>query len=78
MKQGLAISAAVADEKKTITSFEEDMEITGLLSIDPGLESFKDHFRYRMQRFTNQKQLIEKYEGGLEEFSKGAFSSIPV
>jgi 1,4-alpha-glucan branching enzyme len=49
------------------------MENIGLVSIDPGLESFKDHFRYRMKRYVDQKKLIERYEGGLEEFALGNF-----
>ncbi|XP_042493187.1 1,4-alpha-glucan-branching enzyme 1, chloroplastic/amyloplastic-like isoform X4 [Macadamia integrifolia] len=43
----------------------------GIMSLDPGLEPFKDHFRYRIVRYVEQKKLIEKYERGLEEFAQG-------
>lgn len=49
----------------------EDTEHIGILDTDPGLEPFKDHFRYRMRRYVEQKELIEKYEGSLEEFAQG-------
>lgn len=57
----------------TMTTVGDGMENIGLVSIDPGLESFKDHFRYRMKRYVDQKKLIERYEGGLEEFALGNF-----
>lgn len=49
----------------------EDDETLGIFNIDPMLEPYKEHFKYTMNRYTDQKELIEKYEGGLEEFSKG-------
>eukprot|EP00257_Ricinus_communis_P016703 XP_015574958.2 LOW QUALITY PROTEIN: 1,4-alpha-glucan-branching enzyme, chloroplastic/amyloplastic [Ricinus communis] len=67
----LTASAVMTDDSSTKTNIDEDMENIGLLSTDPGLDQFKDHFRYRVKRFIDQKQLIEKHEGGLEEFSKG-------
>lgn len=67
------ISALVTDDSATMTPPEEDTEKIGILGIDPGLEPYKDHFRYRMQRFIDQKALLEKYEGGLEEFALGYF-----
>ena len=53
---------------------EEDTENFGLLSIDPSLEPFRDHFRQRIKRYADQKKLIEKYEGSLEEFAQGDLS----
>lgn len=50
---------------------EEDAENIGLFSLDPSLEAYGDHFKYRIRRFTNQKNLIEKHEGNLEEFAQG-------
>ncbi|VFQ81469.1 unnamed protein product [Cuscuta campestris] len=50
---------------------EKEIENVHLLSLDRGLESYKDHFRYRMKRYLDQKKLLENYEGGLEEFSLG-------
>lgn len=50
---------------------EEDAENIGLLSLDPGLEAYKDHFRYRIRRYVDQKKLIEKHEASLEEFAQG-------
>lgn len=63
----------MTDDDSTMTTNEEDMENIGLLSTDPGLEPFKDHFRYRVKGYIDQKKLIEKFEGGLEEFAKGDF-----
>ncbi|KAF7140267.1 hypothetical protein RHSIM_Rhsim06G0006900 [Rhododendron simsii] len=64
------ISAVLTDDNSTMT-IEDDNEKIGLFSIDPGLEPFKDHFRYRLKRYEDQKKLIEKYEGSLEEFAQG-------
>lgn len=68
------ISAVMTDDKSTVSSFEEDLENIGILGVDPSLEPHKDHFRYRLKRYVDQKKLIEKYEGGLEEFAKGIYS----
>ncbi|KAJ6351985.1 hypothetical protein OIU76_001239 [Salix suchowensis] len=70
VRHGFAISAVLTDDS-TMTTVGDDMENIGLLSIDPGLESFKEHFRYRMKRYVDQKKLIERHEGGLEEFALG-------
>uniref|UniRef100_A0A2P2JKH3 1,4-alpha-glucan branching enzyme n=1 Tax=Rhizophora mucronata TaxID=61149 RepID=A0A2P2JKH3_RHIMU len=69
-RPGLGITAVMTDDNSTLTS-EEPMEDIGLLTIDPELEPFKDHFQYRMKRYADQRKLLEKFEGGLEEFSKG-------
>lgn len=52
---------------------DESMENIGILSHDPGLVPFKDHFKYRVERYENLLNLLEKHEGGLEEFAQGAF-----
>lgn len=54
-----------------MTPIEDDIERIGILNVDPGLEPFRDHFKYRMKRYVDQKKLFEKHEGGLEEFAKG-------
>lgn len=63
--------SAVLSEGNPATDSEKDVENMGIMHTDPGLEKFKDHFKYRMMRYTEQKQLFEKHEGGLVEFSKG-------
>lgn len=70
MDHSSIISAVLTDDNSTMT-IEDDTEKIGLLSIDPGLEPFKDHFIYRSKRYLDQKKLIEKYEGSLEEFAQG-------
>ena len=66
-----AISAVLTDDNSAMMTAEEDTENFGLLSIDPRLEPFRDHFKYRIKRYADQKRLIEKYEGSLEEFARG-------
>ncbi|XP_010664077.1 1,4-alpha-glucan-branching enzyme 1, chloroplastic/amyloplastic isoform X2 [Vitis vinifera] len=68
---GSAISALITDDNSAMATMGEDTEHIGILDTDPGLEPFKDHFRYRMRRYVEQKELIEKYEGSLEEFAQG-------
>jgi hypothetical protein len=65
------ISAPVIDDSSTMTSTEEDTDNIGILGTDPGLEPYKDHFKYRVRKYAEQKALFEKYEGGLEEFAQG-------
>lgn len=73
MKHSPAISAVLTDDNLTMASREEDVETESidLLNLDPALEPYLDHFRYRMKKYVDQKMLIEKYEGALEEFSQG-------
>ncbi|GFZ10518.1 starch branching enzyme 2.1 [Actinidia rufa] len=66
-----AISAVLTDDNSAMMTAEKDTENFGLLSVDPRLEPFRDHFRYRIKRYADQKKLIEKYEGSLEEFARG-------
>ncbi|GLT46061.1 hypothetical protein SLA2020_198490 [Shorea laevis] len=68
---GSPISAVVTDDSSTMMTSDEDTENIGILGLDPGLEPFKDHFKYRMRKYVDQKKLFEKYEGGLEEFARG-------
>ncbi|KAK4382632.1 1,4-alpha-glucan-branching enzyme 1, chloroplastic/amyloplastic [Sesamum angolense] len=56
------------NEHSTIANMEEDVENIGLFGLDPGLEAYKDHFRYRIKRYVDQKKLIEENETSLEEF----------
>ncbi|KAL0016830.1 hypothetical protein SO802_003899 [Lithocarpus litseifolius] len=65
------ISVLVTDDSSTMTSTEEDTDDIGILGSDPGLEKYKDHFKYRVRKFAEQKALFEKYERGLEEFAQG-------
>ncbi|KAK4489907.1 hypothetical protein RD792_000555 [Penstemon davidsonii] len=65
-----SISAILTDHP-TISNMEVDSENVGLVSLDPSLEPFKDHFRYRMRRYLDQKMLIEKHETTVEEFAQG-------
>ncbi|KAH6782460.1 starch branching enzyme 2.2 [Perilla frutescens var. frutescens] len=66
-----SVSAVLTDDNSATVKMEEDVENIGLISLDPALEAYKDHFKYRITRFTDQKKLIEKYEGSLEEFAQG-------
>ncbi|OWM70582.1 hypothetical protein CDL15_Pgr014255 [Punica granatum] len=65
------VSAVLTHDDSTTTSTDDDFENLGIFNVDPALEKYKDHFRYRMGRYVDQNKLIEKYEGGLEEFAKG-------
>lgn len=73
MKHSSAISAILTDDYPATASLEEDVEAEkiGLINLDPALEPYLDHFRCRMKRYVDQKTLIEKYEGPLEEFAQG-------
>ncbi|CAO2833745.1 unnamed protein product [Amaranthus hypochondriacus] len=71
MKHCSSISAVLTESSKTMGVTEGDTENLGIFDVDPSLEPYKDHFRYRMKRYVDQTQLIEKYEGGLEEFAQG-------
>ncbi|KAK7311016.1 hypothetical protein RJT34_08865 [Clitoria ternatea] len=63
--------AVMTDDKSTMSSTGEDLENIGILLIDPALQPYKDHFKYRLKRYVDQKKLIEEYEGGIEEFAQG-------
>lgn len=61
----------LTDDHSTVANMEEDTENIGLLSLDPGLEAYKDHFIYRVRGYVDKKKLIEKHEASLEEFAQG-------
>ncbi|AQK67302.1 14-alpha-glucan-branching enzyme 2-2 chloroplastic/amyloplastic [Zea mays] len=64
-------TAATVQEDKTMATAKGDVDHLPIYDLDPKLEIFKDHFRYRMKRFLEQKGSIEENEGSLESFSKG-------
>ncbi|KAL9238097.1 hypothetical protein vseg_012568 [Gypsophila vaccaria] len=67
------IVAVATDSTQAMDETELATENLAIFSVDPALESYKDHFRYRMKRYVDQAELFEKYEGGLEEFARGYF-----
>ncbi|KAJ8762114.1 hypothetical protein K2173_007264 [Erythroxylum novogranatense] len=71
LQHGIRTSAVLIDDDSKMTSIEQDVENIPILGTDSGLAPFEDHFKYRVKRYEDQKKLFEKYEGGLEEFSKG-------
>ncbi|XP_021754453.1 1,4-alpha-glucan-branching enzyme 1, chloroplastic/amyloplastic-like [Chenopodium quinoa] len=71
MKYCPAISASATESSQTMENAEVETENLGILDVDPSLEPYKDHFEYRVKRYVDQTQLIENYEGGLEQFSQG-------
>lgn len=70
MEQRPSISAVLTNETDMM-QVEEDAETFAILDLDPGLQPYKDHFRYRMKRYMEQKRLIERYEGSVENFAQG-------
>ncbi|KAG2262463.1 hypothetical protein Bca52824_069542 [Brassica carinata] len=42
-----------------------------IYEIDPMLRSYKDHLDYRYKQYRRLREEIDKYEGGLEAFSRG-------
>ncbi|KAL2895575.1 1 4-alpha-glucan-branching enzyme 1 chloroplastic/amyloplastic [Bienertia sinuspersici] len=72
VKYCYTISATVSESSQTMGS-DEDTECLGILGVDPSLEPYKDHFRYRVKRYVDQAKLFEKHEGGLEEFAQGGY-----
>lgn len=69
---GFTVSAAMTYNNSTSMTLKGDSDRIGILEVDSSLEPFKEYFKYRVQKFLHQKQLFESYEGGLEEFAKGA------
>lgn len=66
-----AISTILKDDSSAMTTVEEDEDSIGILRLDPSLEPFKDHLRYRTRTYVDQKKLFENFEGSLEEFAQG-------
>ncbi|KAL5706187.1 1,4-alpha-glucan branching enzyme [Ranunculus cassubicifolius] len=54
-----------------MANIEEAAENIGIMGLDTSLEPFKDHLKYRMRRYVEQKRLMETYEGSLEQFAQG-------
>lgn len=61
----------MTDELSPMTNIKAEMKTPKILELDPALGPYKDHFEYRMKRFSEQKLLIDQYEGSVEEFAKG-------
>ncbi|KAI7741948.1 hypothetical protein M8C21_024025 [Ambrosia artemisiifolia] len=61
----------MTDDPSAMENIKSDTKNLRIMELDPGLEPYKDHFEYRMKRFSEQKMLIDRYEGSLEEFAKG-------
>jgi 1,4-alpha-glucan branching enzyme len=70
-KHKSTILAILTEDNRALATSEEDTESIGLFDLDPRLVPYGDHFRYIMKRYTEQKKLIENYEGSLEEFALG-------
>ncbi|OVA00600.1 Glycoside hydrolase [Macleaya cordata] len=66
-----AISTVLNDDHTTIVTTEVDTEDIDIMGFDPGMKPYKDHLEYRSRKYKEQKVLIEKYEGTLEEFAQG-------
>ncbi|EPS72458.1 hypothetical protein M569_02296, partial [Genlisea aurea] len=64
-------AAALPNNRSAVESVEEYIQNIELLNSDPSLEAYRDHFRYRIKRYAEQKKLIEKHEGSLQEFAQG-------
>ncbi|KAF8405530.1 hypothetical protein HHK36_010437 [Tetracentron sinense] len=71
VEKNSAISTLLTDDSSAMTTVEDDAENIGIMGLDPGLKPYEDHLRYRSRRYIEQKNLIEKYEGSLEEFAQG-------
>ncbi|KZV21055.1 1,4-alpha-glucan-branching enzyme 1, chloroplastic/amyloplastic, partial [Dorcoceras hygrometricum] len=66
-----SVSAVFSSDSFETANMGDVTEYFGLFSLDRGLEPYKDHFKYRMKRYVDQKELIEKNERSLDEFSLG-------
>ncbi|KAG6402412.1 hypothetical protein SASPL_134605 [Salvia splendens] len=64
-------SEVITDNSSAVVEMEEAAENIAIFSLDPSLEAYKDHFKYRIRTFRDRKGLIEKHEGSLEEFAQG-------
>ncbi|KAG6402922.1 hypothetical protein SASPL_135136 [Salvia splendens] len=64
-------SEVITDNSSAVVEMEEADENIAIFSLDPSLEAYKDHFKYRIRTFRDRKGLIEKHEGSLEEFAQG-------
>ncbi|XP_026394661.1 1,4-alpha-glucan-branching enzyme 1, chloroplastic/amyloplastic-like isoform X1 [Papaver somniferum] len=66
-----AISTRFTDDHKTMLTTEEDTKEVDIMDLDPGMKPYKGHLEYRSRKYNEQKMLIEKHEGSLEEFAQG-------
>uniref|UniRef100_A0A7N0V7G2 1,4-alpha-glucan branching enzyme n=1 Tax=Kalanchoe fedtschenkoi TaxID=63787 RepID=A0A7N0V7G2_KALFE len=64
------VSAVLMDGTST-TNIEKADEGLGILAIDPSLQPYQDHFKYRVAQYLQKKALFEKYEGSVEQFAQG-------
>ncbi|KAF6157792.1 hypothetical protein GIB67_038260 [Kingdonia uniflora] len=69
-----ANASLLKTEKAAVTTIDEDTDNIGIMGLDPGLEPYKDHLRYRSKKYVEQKKLIEEHEGSLEQFAQGQIS----
>lgn len=58
-----------------VVTLEENRDKLGVIQVDPGLATYQTHLNHRFQQYLQRKGDIQKYEGGLENFSKGAVHS---
>ncbi|KAL6520624.1 1,4-alpha-glucan-branching enzyme [Orobanche minor] len=65
-----SVSTVLTDDYNTKANMDEYTENIDLFSLDQGLEAYKDHFRYKIRRYVDQKKLIEKHEASFEEFAQ--------
>lgn len=68
-----SVSAVLTSDIYETANMGDAAKNFGLFNLDTGLEPYKDHFRYRMKRYVDQKRLIEKHEGSLDDFSLGKY-----
>eukprot|EP01018_Ginkgo_biloba_P039526 Gb_16532 [translate_table: standard] len=66
-----ANATTLKNDEPSMRTVEEELENLGILKGDPFMVPHKDHLQYRYRHFLQQKKMIEKYEGSLEEFSQG-------
>ncbi|PIA46826.1 hypothetical protein AQUCO_01500400v1 [Aquilegia coerulea] len=71
VERNVAFATLLDNENPTMTSSQDETENIAIMGLDPGLEGFKDHLKYRTQKYVEQKNLIENFEGSLEDFAQG-------
>lgn len=64
-------SSSMVNDKFSVSTLEENGENIRILSVDPLLESYKDHLIYRSKKYVEKNVLIGQYEGSLKEFAQG-------
>ncbi|KAF5189125.1 1,4-alpha-glucan-branching enzyme, partial [Thalictrum thalictroides] len=71
VEHNIAFATLLDNENPTMTNSQEETENIGIMGLDPGLEGFKDHLIYRTRKYVEQKDLIGKFEGSVEDFAQG-------